>query len=101
MLKVGRQKLVKRANKRSLTNKKTGKKAYRLNAAGQALLEFILISSIFLILVATVIRKIPTTFSQATPFLGGKIEQRLQTGVGFADANNWSLKSKPKGGYGK
>ena len=74
-----------------------------MNAAGQALIEFLLLTIIFLVIVVAIAKEIPITFSKATPFLGGKIEQRLETGRGFAiDKSNggeiWKDPVQPKGG---
>jgi hypothetical protein len=71
-----------------------------MNAAGQVLVEYLLLASIFLLLIAGISKEIPVTFSRATPFLGGKIEQRLQTGAGFAQGS-WKPPVKPKGGVGQ
>jgi hypothetical membrane protein len=75
------------------------KRAVKVNAAGQTLVEFVLLTGIFLILIGVVAKKVPLTFSSATPYLGGKIQQRLETGGGFAGAA-WSTPLKPKGGVG-
>lgn len=70
-----------------------------MNAAGQVLIEYIFLMLVFLLLVGKVARSIPTTFDTATPYLGAKIEQRIETGQGFS-ANNgiWLPPYKPKGG---
>ena len=74
-----------------------------MNAAGQALVEFLLLTLIFLAIVVAIAKEIPLTFSKATPYLGGKIEQRLQTGRGFSlnktnGGDIWHDAAKPKGG---
>jgi hypothetical protein len=74
-----------------------------VNAAGQALIEFLLLTVIFVVLIAGIARQIPVTFSKASPYLAGRIEQRLETGHGFAadpiDGNDaWSAPTSPKGG---
>ena len=70
-----------------------------MGEAGQVLIEYILLMVVFLLLVGKVARSIPTTFDSATPYLGAKIEQRIETGQGFS-ANNgiWLAPYKPKGG---
>ncbi len=75
------------------------RRAVKVNAAGQALVEFVLLTAIFLIFIGVVAKKVPLTFSSATPFLGGKIQQRLETGGGFA-GGAWSTPLKSKGGVG-
>ena len=76
-----------------------------MNAAGQALIEFLLLTLIFVVLIAGIIRKIPITFSKSTPVLAGQIESRLETGHGFAlsdpsggSADAWMSPITPKGG---
>lgn len=69
-----------------------------MNAAGQVLIEYLLLASIFLLLIGVIAPKIPVTFSQATPSLGGKVEQRLQTGAGFVNSGTWLKPIRPKGG---
>jgi hypothetical protein len=73
-----------------------------VNAVGQTLIEFLLLTMIFVVLIAGIARKIPITFSRATPYLGGKVEQRLETGRGFAlnsSGNDlWIKPTNPKGG---
>jgi len=70
-----------------------------MNAAGQVLLEFILLAVVFLLIVAKISKNIPLTFSSASPSLGGKIEQRLETGSGyFVQGGTWDYPIKPKGG---
>jgi hypothetical protein len=62
------------------------------------LVEFVLITALFLVLIAGVARKIPVTFGEAAPYLGGKLEVRLETGSGFKGANAWRQPLQPKGG---
>jgi hypothetical protein len=69
-----------------------------MNAAGQILVEFLLLMAIFILVVAAVVRKIPFTFDSATPYLAGKIEQRLQTGKGFGQGPVWQPPLKVKTG---
>lgn len=74
-----------------------------MNAAGQALVEFLLLSIIFLAIVVAIAKEIPITFSKSTPYLGGKIEQRLETGRGFSvnkqnGGDIWKNAIQPKGG---
>jgi len=69
----------------------------KVNAAGQILVEALLLMAIFLILVGSIARQIPFTFSSASPYLAGKMEQRLQTGGGFS-AGAWQGPVNPKGG---
>jgi len=68
-----------------------------VNAAGQALVEFVLLTAIFLTFIGVIAKKVPLTFSSATPYLGGKIQQRLETGGGFAKGA-WAVPVKSKGG---
>lgn len=72
-----------------------------MNAAGQALTEFVILTAIFMVLLAGIAQKLPVTLKSATPYLAGQVEARLQTGVGFARTQNqgsWSTPIKPKGG---
>ncbi len=71
-----------------------------MNAAGQVLIEYILLMAVFLLLIAKVSVKIPDTFAKASPYLGAKIEQRLETGNGFSTdaAGFWRPPIGPKGG---
>lgn len=55
-----------------------------MNAVGQVLVEFLLITLVFLVIVVSIAKEIPITFSKASPYLGGKIEKRLETGRGFS-----------------
>ena len=71
-----------------------------MNAAGQVLVEYLLLASIFILLIAGIAKDIPLTFKTSTPFLGGKIERRLQTGGGFASSTEWKKPIRPKGGVG-
>ncbi|MBK9293493.1 MAG: hypothetical protein IPM57_03475 [Oligoflexia bacterium] len=69
--------------------------------SGQALTEFIILTAIFMALLAGIATKLPVTFKSATPYLGGQVEARLQTGVGFARTpgqTSWSEPIRPKGG---
>jgi hypothetical protein len=71
-----------------------------MNAAGQVLIEYILLMAVFLLLIAKVSVKIPDTFAKASPYLGAKIEQRLETGKGYSDYSPgfWQPPLAPKGG---
>jgi hypothetical protein len=71
-----------------------------MNSAGQAIIETVILTAIFMLLVAAVAQKLPLTFSEATPYLGSQVEARLQTGVGFSQSNlsGWSKPLNPKGG---
>jgi len=70
-----------------------------MGAAGQVLIEYVLLMLVFLLLVGKVARSIPSTFDRATPYLGAKIEQRIETGHGFSASNvNWQPPISPKGG---
>jgi len=71
-----------------------------MNAAGQVLIEYILLMAVFLLLIAKVSAKIPDTFSKASPYLGAKLEQRLETGKGFSDDSGgwWLPPISTKGG---
>jgi hypothetical protein len=68
------------------------------NAAGQTLVEFILLTALFLIFIGKVARDLPITFSGATPYLGAQVQDRLQTGGGFTRSGDWSKPIGPKGG---
>ncbi|MCC6278198.1 MAG: hypothetical protein IT289_09820 [Oligoflexia bacterium] len=68
------------------------------NAAGQTLVEFVLLTALFLIFVGKVARDLPLTFSGATPYLGAKLQGRLQTGAGFTRGGDWQRPVRPKGG---
>ncbi len=68
-----------------------------MNAAGQVLVEYILLAAIFMLFIGMVSKQIPLTFKEATPYLGGKIEQRLETGGGFS-SGFWQPPIKSKGG---
>lgn len=69
-------------------------------ASGQAIIEFIVLTALFMLLLAGAAKNIPLTFESATPYLGGQVEARLQTGVGFAQSQqSWETpKSNPRGG---
>lgn len=70
-----------------------------MNAAGQALLEFVLLTFLFLLLIASVIRYVPNTFSESTPYLGARVQDRLETGGGYArERGGWQLPASTKGG---
>jgi hypothetical protein len=71
-----------------------------MNAAGQVLFEYVLIMLVFLLLVAKLANYIPTTFGKASPYLGAKIEQRLEAGNGFATLKPgfYLPPAAPKGG---
>ncbi len=68
-----------------------------MNAAGQVLLEYVLLMAVFVLLIARLAQSVPTTFAKASPYLGGKIEQRLETGNGFS-LNSWKAPVAAKGG---
>ena len=55
-----------------------------MNAAGQAILEYLVLMALFAFFLGALIHKIPGTFNTASPYLGAKIETRLETGAGFA-----------------
>ena len=72
-----------------------------MNAAGQALIELLILMTIFMMLIArVVVREIPITMGEATPYLAGQVESRLQTGNGFSASNakSWDPPLRPKGG---
>ena len=69
----------------------------KMNAAGQVLVEYLLLAAVFIILVAGVAKQIPLTFNNSTPVLGAKIEQRLETGSGF-NRGDWKKPNNPVGG---
>ena len=73
-----------------------------MNAAGQVLVEFLLLTILFLMLIAGISKEIPLTFSKATPFLGFNIQTALETGHAFSlkpgGAPAWSAPVSPKGG---
>ena len=72
-----------------------------MNSAGQAIIETVILTAIFMLLVAAVAQKLPLTFSETTPYLGSQVEARLQTGVGFSQGSGqatWSKPINPKGG---
>lgn len=71
-----------------------------MNAAGQVLLEMILITTLVFILIAGAIRFIPNTFSEATPYLGATLQGRIETGRGFSliGDGNWNPPINSKGG---
>lgn len=72
-----------------------------MNSAGQALIETIILTAIFMLLVAGVAKNLPLTFETATPVLAAQVESRLQTGVGFSkqqNKNTWARPVAPKGG---
>ena len=69
-----------------------------MNAAGQALVEFVLLMAIFLVVVASIAKDIPLTFKGASPYLAMKLEQRLQTGAGFGNGQVWQAPKAPKFG---
>ncbi len=74
-----------------------------MNAAGQVLVEYILLAALFMLFIGMISKQIPLTFKDATPYLGGKVELRLETGQGFANAqkgNAWNPPVKSKGGVG-
>jgi hypothetical protein len=79
-----------------LRTPKAFNKGHRNSVAGQALLELLLIGVIFLFFTVSVLNKVPLTFSKASPYLGGKIQSRLETGSGFR--GNWIAPVKPAGG---
>jgi hypothetical protein len=62
------------------------------------LIEFVLITALFMVLIAGVAQKIPVTLSDAAPYLGGKLEVRLETGGGFKSAGKWIAPIKDVGG---
>ena len=66
-----------------------------MNQAGQALIEFVILTAIFMLLLAGVAKKMPVTVNTATPYLGAQVEARLQTGVGFVRSANYSTWSGP------
>jgi hypothetical protein len=70
----------------------------KMNAAGQALIEYVLLLAVFLLLIARIAQSIPSTFSSASPYLGAKIEQHLETGNGFHANGQWLSPYGPKGG---
>ncbi len=72
-----------------------------MGAAGQAIIEFLLLTVVFMLLLAGIAKQMPITMKEATPYLGGQVEARLQTGVGFSQTSGqgrWSAPLKPKGG---
>lgn len=68
-----------------------------MNAAGQAILEYLLLMAIFALFLGKIIQSIPSTFSSASPYLGAKIETRLESGNGFAGAGMWKPPANPDG----
>ncbi len=71
------------------------------NAAGQALIEVVILLALFTLFLMPVAKKLPVTLSKATPYLSGQVEGRLQTGVGFSQTQGqgtWSPPVRPKGG---
>ena len=71
-----------------------------MNAAGQAILEYLVLMAIFAFFLGAIIHRIPETFDTASPYLGAKLETRLQTGGGFAGTNTWAppINKDGKGG---
>ena len=69
--------------------------------SGQALIEFLLLTAIFMLLLAGVAQKLPVTVNSATPILGGQVEARLQTGVGFSQVSNARTWTAPEKAGGK
>ncbi len=70
-----------------------------MNAAGQAIMEFLLLTLAFLVIFSAVIRKVPNTFGESTPYLGARLQQRLETGGGYArERGAWQLPNKVRGG---
>jgi hypothetical protein len=68
-----------------------------MNAAGQAILEYLLLLAIFVLFLGKIIHSIPETFSSASPFMGAKIETRLETGHGFSGDGIWKPPTNPQG----
>jgi type II secretory pathway component PulJ len=71
------------------------------NAAGQALIEVLILLSLFMLILLPVAKKLPVTLSSSTPYLSGQVENRLQTGNGFSRTfgqGTWSPPYVPKGG---
>jgi hypothetical protein len=58
-------------------------------AAGQAILEYLVLMALFAFFLGAIIHKIPDTFNSASPYLGAKIETRLESGQGFAGDGTW------------
>ena len=72
-------------------------KKVRMNRRGQTLVEFMLLSSIVLMVALYIAPRIPVTFNLATPFLGGKIEYRIETGRGYKPG--WEKPLRSPGGF--
>lgn len=68
-----------------------------MSAAGQAILEYLVLMAIFAFFLGAIIHKIPGTFNSASPYLAAKIETRLETGAGFSGPGMWKPPTNKNG----